>query len=47
MKVMYAGDAVLRGRGDEREAADHGAVDDVIQFAQRRGGTLALRTLKI
>src|SRR5258707_955852 len=38
---LYTGDAVFGGRGDESEAADHDAFDDVVEFSERGGGALS------
>ena len=43
---LHAGDAVFRRRRDQRESANHGAADHVVELAQRRGGALALQDLK-
>src|SRR6185437_1553135 len=42
-----AGIAVFGGIGDQREAADHLALDDVVQGAARRVGSLPLQNSKI
>ena len=38
---LYTGDAVFGGRGDESEAADHDAFDDVVEFSEWGGGALS------
>src|SRR5215212_7279461 len=44
---LHPCDAVLRRRGDEREAADHRALHEEVQLAERRGRPLPLQHLEV
>src|SRR5215218_6104679 len=44
---LHPRDAVLRRRGDEREAADHHALQDEVHLAERRGLPLPLEHLEV
>src|SRR5215471_13615626 len=45
-KGLDASDAVLRRSGDQREAADHRTIHQVVQLAQGRRWSLALQDLE-
>ena len=46
-ECLHSRHAILGRHGDQREAANHDSLDDIVNFAQRRSWTLTLQNLEV